>query len=230
MPATQAVWQMPPAQQGCPVAPHAVQVPLEPQTVAPMHQKPGPASAGLLPGQQGWPLDPHATQLEPEHVVKGAVQVAAGPVPQQGDPSVPHAPPEQPPPAAHMPRPPGHMVPVATQVPVTQHPPPVQSFPSQQGWFVPPQLAHTPLRPHAFPAALQKAAANRGPASPTPASPAAASPAPASPAAATGGSPAQQLCELAPQLPHDSLVLELHVPRDPPHVVPPFTQVPPAQQ
>jgi hypothetical protein len=199
VPATQVVWQMPPAQQGCPVAPHAVQLPLEPQTVPPMHQKPVPASAGLLPAQQGWPLDPQGTQLEPEHVVKGAVQVAAGPVPQQGEPAVPHAPSEQAPPAAHMPRPPGHMVPVATQVPVTQHPPPAQSFPSQQGWFVPPQLAQTPLRPHVSPEALQKAAAKRGPASTTPASPAPASPAspaspaPASPGPATAGSPAQQL-------------------------------------
>jgi hypothetical protein len=166
--------------------------------------------------------------------VKGAVQVAAGPVPQQGDPSVPHAPAEHAPLLAHMPRPPGHMVPVATQVPATQHPPP-QSFPSQQGWFVPPQLAQRPLRPQVFPEALQKAAASPGLASPAPASlapasPASpASPAPASPAPAVTGAPAQQLWLLAPHPPHPSLTM-LQFPSDPPHVVPPFTQMPATQQ
>lgn len=163
VPALQVVvWQNPPAQQGCPLVPHEVQVPPEPHTVPPTHQKPVPASAGLLPGQQGCPFDPHAAQLELEHVVNGAVQDALPADPQQVDPCVPHVPPEQPP-LVHMPRLPEHAVPEATQVPATQQPPPLQSFPSQHGWFVPPQLAHTPLRPHVFPAALQKAAADPEP-------------------------------------------------------------------
>jgi hypothetical protein len=148
-----------------------------------MHQKPAPASAGLFPGQQGCPFEPQATQPDPEQVVNGALHAAPPPDPQQGEPGVPHAPPLQPP-AVHIPRPPGHVVPEAMHVPATQHPPPLQSLPSQQGWFVPPHVAHTPLRPQVFPAALQKAAADPT-AEPAPAS------APASPG--TLGTPAQQL-------------------------------------
>jgi hypothetical protein len=175
VPALQVVWQTPPAQHGCPVAPQDVHVPLEPHTVPPMHHEPAPASAGLFPWQQGCPFDPQAVQLDPEQAVKGAVQAALPPDPQHDAPAVPHDPPEQPPPV-HMPWPPGHVVPEPTHVPATQHPPPLQSFPSQQGWFVPPQLAHRPLRPQVFPAAVQKAAGD--PASADPASP---------------GTPAQQL-------------------------------------
>jgi hypothetical protein len=96
-----------------------------------LHQYTAPASpAGPFPAQQGCPIAPHSTHWPLAHAENGAVQPA--PASQHGLPTTPHAPPLQPP-AAQLPCPLPHEFPDCTQVPETQHPPRLQSIPSQHG-------------------------------------------------------------------------------------------------
>ncbi len=151
---------------GAPQMMHVVplQVPPLPQVVPEATQMVAPGSQHpelhTFPAQHGWPAPPHAWQTLFAQAVPDAMQKSCA---QQGSPAAPHA--AQVPllhatlPAVHWlpvqhgwPEPPqfpqlpeeqlppmlGHADPAATQVLLTQQPPPAQLEAGQQGWPGPP--------------------------------------------------------------------------------------------
>jgi hypothetical protein len=148
-----------PGQQSWPLPPHTLQVVValsqtngSPQTLPP-----------LIAVQHGSPLPPQAT-----HVVVAALHVLKGAV--HPTPPTQHALPIAPQvallptqaPAVHVPAVPPHLAVGATHMLLlwSQHPPPVQRLPSQQGLPVVPHVAHeAPAALHARLAAVQNFAA-----------------------------------------------------------------------
>jgi hypothetical protein len=116
-----------PAQQVCPDAPHAAQLPETHASPALHHSPPV-----LLPGQHGSPVPPQPAHALAWHAENGAVH--ATPPPQQASPTPPQEPPSHAP-LKHLPWPPPHVAVFATQVFTvwSQHPPPPHQTPSQQG-------------------------------------------------------------------------------------------------
>jgi hypothetical protein len=144
-----------PGQQSWPLPPHTLQVVValsqtngSPQTLPP-----------LIAVQHGSPLPPQATHVVVAalHVLKGAVHPTLPA--QHALPIAPHVAllPTQAP-AVHVPAVPPHLAAFATQMLLlwSQHPPPVQRLPSQQGLPVVPHVAHeVPNALHARLAAVQ---------------------------------------------------------------------------
>ena len=144
-----------PGQQSSPLPPHTLQVVValsqtngSPQTLPP-----------LIAVQHGSPLPPQATHVVVAalHVLKGAVHPTLPA--QHALPIAPHVAllPTQAP-AVHVPAVPPHLAAGATHMLLlwSQHPPPVQRLPSQQGLPVVPHVAHeVPAALHARLAAVQ---------------------------------------------------------------------------
>jgi hypothetical protein len=123
-------------QHGPPGAPQATQTPPLQSTPAPVQV---PVLLVVVP-QHAKPKVPHLAQVPPLHLVSAAVQTPpAGVDPQQGWPGPPQLPHE---PSLQMPLPnPTQGPPGDRQIPETQHAPPPQELPSQQGMPGLPQLA-----------------------------------------------------------------------------------------
>lgn len=150
LPSQQPPLHVEPSQHGCPAPPHALQV-------APLHTRPEATqkSVALLlpvgsPGQHAWPLPPHMppcglqlplvhwpSGVEPQLIVDGMqvpatqhapVELQASPA-QQGPLSAPHA--TEVPALQTVPLPVAS--PEATQLLLTQQPPPPQVLPGQHG-------------------------------------------------------------------------------------------------
>lgn len=121
-------------QQGCPVPPHAVHLPVAAQVRLDPH--------GVAPAQHGWLLAPQAVQLPPEHTVPDAEHE----LPQQGwvaPPQATHMLLEQVAPFEHtVPQHGCPAAPHAAQVPFAPQTAPVLQVVPQHGWFTPPQAEH----------------------------------------------------------------------------------------
>lgn len=140
-----------PGQHAWPGPPQTAQVPPEHTVFAPVHE---------AFEQQGWPAPPQAAQVPPAHATLAAVHEVLAQHAWPGPPQPPQLPPLQVPPSV------GQVAPPATQVELTQQPPP-HALPLQHASPGPPHTAHTLFR-HTLPSPQRFPAQQASPAPPQP--------------------------------------------------------------